>query len=410
MSPCAPLALALPLALLPGIACCQLPPDQPRVRLSSPVTHSDWILANEPPPAWGPEGVKQILDRAKACGWQRVYWRCFDSGKACYASKLLEPFDRGEPVNYWVDHGYTAIIEKMAGVDYGSFDTFRAALDYGHSIGLEVYAWLTINEDDHGYGWPSRYTREHPESRWVQRDGRVYRSQQSFAFDEVRRYKLALLDEILAYEPDGVFLDWIRTGDVRDNPHTDGDGVALHGYEAPNIQRFATLHGVDPHEVANDDERWVAVRCEPQTLFMQQAHQAIKTRNPEIVISVMVQHPWSYRGAPDDTPYAGSKQGLLCDVRTWAQEGLIDEAVVAGYYRGEGTPQKAFEWLREETEGKVALWLYGWIGSPEQFASEVKLAQDLGAVELLLWESNYIGLPPDKPETVEAMRSHAQGR
>ena len=47
------------------------------IRLSSPVTHSDWILATEPAPAWGPEGVRQILDRARECGWERVYWRCF---------------------------------------------------------------------------------------------------------------------------------------------------------------------------------------------------------------------------------------------------------------------------------------------------------------------------------------------
>ena len=195
-----------------ALALCVAPSRaQAKVRLSSPVTHSDWVLANNPPPAWGEAGVRQILDRAKECGWTRVYWRCFDSGKSMYASRLLEPFDQGEPVNYWVDHGYTAIIERMKGIDYGSFDTLRAAVDYGHSIGLEVHAWLSINEDDHGYGWPSRFTREHPECRWVRREGTAYRSQLSFAFPAVREYKLALLKEILAYEPDGIFFDWIRT-------------------------------------------------------------------------------------------------------------------------------------------------------------------------------------------------------
>jgi len=402
-------ATLITMALTACVALAQPTQGGTRVRLSSPVTHSDWILANEPAPAWGPEGVKQILDRAKACGWQRVYWRCFDSGKACYKSALLEPFDQGEPVNYWTDHGYTALTEKMAKYDYGSFDTFAAALEYGHSIGLEVFAWLSINEDDHGYGWPSRYTKEHPESRWVQRDGRVYHSQQSFAFEQVRAYKLALLQEILAYNPDGVFFDWIRTGDVRDNPQTDAEGVALHGYETPNIQRFKELYGQDPHEVPNADERWVTVRAEPQTVFMREAHEAIRAHSPQMPICVMTQHPWSYRGAPDDTPYADSRRGLLCDIGAWAREGLIDEAVAAGYYRGDGTPQKAYEWLKQETEGKVALWLYGWIGSAEQFVSEVKLAEDLGAVELLLWESNYISLPPANEPTVQAMARYAAG-
>jgi uncharacterized lipoprotein YddW (UPF0748 family) len=372
------------------------------------VTHSDWILANDPAPAWGAEGVRQILDRAKECGWTRVYWRCFDSGKACYASKLLEPFDQGEPVNYWSDHGYTALIEKMAKVNYGSFDTFAEAMRYGHEIGLEVHAWLTLNEDDHGYGWRSRFTREHPVMRWVRRDGTAYNSQLSFAFPQVRAYKLNLLREILAYKPDGIFFDWIRTGDIRDNPQTDPDGVASYGYEAPNLQRFQRKYGIDARATPNDDERWVDVRAEPQTQYMREARALIRAANPRAVVSVMTQHPWSYRGAPDDTPYADSRRGLLADIRTWAREGLMDEAVVAGYFRG-GSPREAFEWLKQETEGRVALWLYGWIGSPEQLATDTALAQELGAVELLLWESNYISLPPQNEATVKAMREYAAG-
>jgi uncharacterized lipoprotein YddW (UPF0748 family) len=323
-----------------------------------------------------------------------------------YASKLLEPFDQGEPVNYWTDHDYTAIIERMQGIDYGSFDTLKAAVSYGHQIGVEVHAWLTLNEDDHGYGWPSRFTREHPEYRWMRRDGSAYRSQLSFAFPAVRQYKLALLEEILAYEPDGVFFDWIRTGDVRDNPQTDPEGIANHGYEAPNLAAFQAQHNLDAREVPNSDERSIQARCEPQTFFMRDACRLIREHNPRLPISVMVQHPWSYRGAPNDTPYADSRKGLLCDVKTWAREGLIDEAVAAGYYRGDGTPEKAFEWLKQETEGKVRLWLYGWIGSADGFRADTALAERLGAVELLLWESNYIGLPPDKADTVAAMSAY----
>ncbi len=381
-----------------------------RVRLSSPVTHSDWMLAENPPPAWGPEGVRQILDRAKECGWSRVYWRCFDSGKSMYHSQLLEPFDQGEQPNYWSDHGYTQVIERMAKLDYSEFDTFKEAVEYGRQIGLEVHAWLTINEDDHGYGWRSRFAREHPEFRWVRRDGRPYNSQLSFAFPQVRAYKLTLLREILAYRPDGIFFDWIRTGDVRDNPQTDSDGVANYGYETPNLERFRARYGVDAREVPNADERWVDVRAWPQTQFMREARAIIRQSNPAIPVSVMVHHPWAYRGAPDDTPYADSRRGLLCDVKAWAREGLIDAAMVAGYYRGDGTPQKGFEWLKAETEGRVELWLMGWLTTPEQFAAESKLAEELGAAELLLWESNYVGLPPAKADTVKAMSDYAAGR
>jgi len=161
--------------------------------------------------------------------------------------------------------------------------------------------------------------------------------------------------------------------------------------------------------VPNDDPRWVALRAEPQTKFMREAARLIRRMAPDLPISAMVQHPWSYRGAPTDTPYDGSLRGLLCDVRTWAREGLIDEAVAAGYYREGGTPAGAFEWLRKETEGRIGLWLYGWLGAADPFRADTKLAESLGASELLLWESNYIGLPPANQAAVEAMAEYARG-
>jgi len=38
------------------------------------------------------------------------------------------------------------------------------------------------------------------------------------------------------------------------------------------------------------------------------------------------------------------------------------------------------------------VWLFGWIGSRDQFLADVQLAKRLGAPQLLLWESDYIGL------------------
>lgn len=376
-------------------------------RLASPITHSDWMV-RDPAPEWGPAGVRQILDRCRECGWTRVYWRCLDGGRALYPSRILEPLHKLDEENYLRDHGHEAVRARLEQYDWGSFDALAEAIRYGREIGLEVHAWISINEDDHGYGWTSRYTREHPESRWVRRDGGRYRSQQSFAFPEVREYKLAVLSEVLAYKPDGVLFDWIRTGDVRDNPQTDADGVANYGYEAPNVVRFREEYGLDPRDVPNGDERWVRVRAEPQTLFMREAEALTRRELPDTPIAAMVQHPWSYRGAPDDTPYADNLRGLLVDVATWTTGGLVDEIVAAGYYRDDGTAEKAWRWLRSEADERADVWLYGWIRSPEEFANDIALAERLGATQLLLWESDYIGLPPANASLVQAMQRHAR--
>ena len=378
------------------------------VRLASPVTHSDWML-RDPAPAWGPEGVRQILDRCRECGWTRVYWRCFDGGRALYPSRLLQPAHGYDEENYHRDHGSEWVLAKLAPYDWGTYDALAEAVRYGHEIGIEVHAWLSINEDDHGYGLISRFSREHPEWRWVRRDGGVFRSQLSFAFPKVQEYKLALVAEILSYHPDGIFFDWIRTGDVRDNPHTDQAGVANYGYEAPNVARFRERYGTDPLDVANADPRWVRVRARPQTEFMRRAHQLIRDHDPECAISAMVQNPWGYRGSPTDTPYDGNLRGLLLDVHAWAREGLMDEVVAAGYYREGGNAELATRALREETLGRASVWLFGWIASPEQFAADVALAERLGAPQLLLWESDYVRMPPADEALVRAMREYADG-
>jgi uncharacterized lipoprotein YddW (UPF0748 family) len=295
----------------------------------------------------------------------------------------------------------------MAAMDYASFDTLAAACEYGHSIGLQIHAWATINEDDHGWGWASEFAKAHPQFTWKRRDGSSYHSQMSFAFPEVREYKLALIKELLAYPIDGLFLDWIRTGDIRDNPQTDENGVANNGYEQPNVEAFQKRYGASPTEIANDDARWVALRCEPQTKFMRDARKLVRQTKP-MPLAVMVGHPWHYRGTGDKI--AGNEKGLLLDVKTWAKEGLIDAAIAAGYYRDGGTAEMAYKALRDETAGgKVDVWSYGWVpNNVGEFDRDFNLAKNVGAKQILLWEADYIDARANGAELKAAMSTKAK--
>jgi hypothetical protein len=384
--------------------------DEAKLILSAPLTHSDWILKPGGPP-WGEAGVEHMLDACKDAGWSHVYWRAFDAGVATYRSRLLRRGNRAEIDNYFAprNHADLAIRQKFSplsparadeilrqlnAMDYNTFDSLAAAVKYGHQIGLKIHAWATINEDDHGWGWPSEFTKAHPELHWGRRDGRAYRSQLSFAFPEVREYKLRLIKELLDYDIDGLFLDWIRTGDVRDNPQTDAAGVADSGYEPPNVEAFKAKHGVDPHEIANDDDRWVRLRAEPQTLFMRGVREHVAKLARPVPIAVMVGHPWHYRGLMD--PIDGNLRGLLLDVETWAREGLMDAAVAAGYYRPGGDATKAYQALAAETKDNVDLWYYAWVPqTPADFNREFAAANSLGAKRMLFWEADYID---DRPQ------------
>jgi hypothetical protein len=414
-------AAAIPAAR--GLA--QTPQNQTaKLILSAPLTHSDWMLkANGP--KWGPDGVAHMLDACKACGWSQVFWRVFDAGVSTYKSKLLRAGDKAEVDNYFNPQNAADLatrqkfspltpdrsadtLKQLEAMDYSKFDSLAAAIEYGHKIGLKIYAWASINEDDHGWGWPSEYSKAHPEHRWVRRDGRVYHSQLSFAFPEVRKYKLALIDELISnYDIDGLFLDWIRTGDVRDNPQIDSKGIADSGYESPNINAFKSKFGTDPHSVPNDDDRWIRIRAEPQTVFMRSVRESVNKHRKRLPIAVMVGHPWHYRGLQD--PINGSLNGLLLDVSTWANEGLMNAAIAAGYYRAGGDATKAWQALKKETHDKVDVWYYAWVPqTPEEFAREFEAARDLGAKQMLFWEADYIDDRPNAAALKQAMSAKAK--
>lgn len=383
--------------------------------LSAPLTHSDWML--KPGMIWGPEGVRHMLDTCKACGWSRIYWRVFDGGRALYKSKYLRPMGKWDVDSFWSPQSaadkqlverYThmnadqraALMAKFDALEYSKFDPFAEAVRYGHSIGLKIHAWLSINEDDHGWGLQSEFSKKHPEFRWEHRDGRRYHSQLSFSYPEVRKYKLSLIHELVEnYKLDGVFFDWIRTGDVRDNPQNDKTtGAADFGFEKPLVEKYRKQTGKDLR-AATDDAAF-KFRAEPQTIFMREASKYL--RKHKLPIAVIVAHPWHYRGEIDKID--GNLRGLLLDVNTWAKEGLMDSAVAAGYYRDAGNADLAFNALKTETEGKVNVWLYQWVPkSAAEFNDQLALAKKLGAAQILHWEADYIeGAAKDLTQTMAA--------
>ncbi len=397
---------------------------EPKLTLSAPLTHSDWML--KPGMEWGPAGVHHMLDACKACGWSRVYWRVLDGGRAVYESKLVRAAYKVDADYVWnpqTDDDKTVYKKYFGNIseeqrkktladqqryDYATFDTLAEAVRYGHQIGLKVDAWVTVNEDDHGWGITSDFAKQHQQFVWVKRDGSRYHSQMSFAYPEVQTYKLGIIDELLAgYDIDGLFLDWIRTGDIRDNPQTDAAGVADNGYEAPNIAAFKAKYGTDPHDVPNDDPRWVRLRTEPQTKFMQSVRQRVNSHHKKIPVAVMVGHPWHYRGLQD--PIDGSLRGLLLDVHTWANKHLVDAVIAAGYYRPGGNATKAFEALKKEVGNKADVWYYAWVPqTPEEFTREFDAARGVGAKRMLFWEADYIDDRPTAAALKQAMSARAK--
>ena len=78
------------------------PPADGKLILSAPLTHSDWVLKdNVTGLDDGLAGVRHMLDMCRAAGWSRIYWRCLDSGRSLYPSKLMDPMGPPHGDNYF---------------------------------------------------------------------------------------------------------------------------------------------------------------------------------------------------------------------------------------------------------------------------------------------------------------------
>ncbi|MDD4102936.1 MAG: hypothetical protein PHU80_09960, partial [Kiritimatiellae bacterium] len=71
--------------------------------------------------------------------------------------------------------------------------------------GVELYAWLDPLDDGRRalppvQAWSSRFLEEHPQYRAVDREGRTRWGLLCFGYPEVRRYKTAVVKELLSYE------------------------------------------------------------------------------------------------------------------------------------------------------------------------------------------------------------------
>jgi hypothetical protein len=141
---------------------------------------------------------------------------------------------------------------------------------------------------------------------------------------------------------------------------------------------------------------------------MRDVRKRVAAHKKKIPLAVMVGHPWHYRGTGDKID--GNLRGLLLDVKSWAREALMDQAVAAGYYRDGGNAELAYHALREETEKKVDVWTYAWVPqSLGDFDRDAALARKVGAKQLLFWEADYIDDRPNAAELKAAMRRRAEG-
>ncbi len=192
-------------------------------------------------------------------------------------------------------------------------DTLAVVAAACREAGIACYASLRMN-GDYNANWMgetlprmfnSRFWWAHPEFRVRGKAGED-RTKLSYAFPEVRAFKLALLREAAERDLDGINLDFLR--------HPD-----FFGYEEPLVQAFQARHGLDPRTLPATDARWFQLRADIMTGFVRDVRAILdaagKKRGRRLGLSARLD--WK----------AYSAWG--CDLEGWLKEGLLDYVVLA---------------------------------------------------------------------------------
>jgi uncharacterized lipoprotein YddW (UPF0748 family) len=183
---------------------------------------------------------------------------------------------------------------------YPSWDPLRVLIDACHEREIKVHPWFCVFPE----GDASRLLRAHPEYR------AKFKAEMAWACacrPEVQDYALGLYRELAeGYEPDGLHLDYIRTG-----------GQCRCEYCTEEM----AAQGVEIAEVSPRDaafEVWTEWRTSRITEFVGQLHGFASGRGIEVSAAV-------FAGYPDSIPTQGQ------DWVRWAELGIVDYLVPMNY-------------------------------------------------------------------------------
>jgi hypothetical protein len=246
-----------------------------------------------------------------------VFEWCIAAGsRVNFPSKTCELIGTG--VTEFPRRGDKLAAETLQKLAADGVDTLKVVAEACHEAGMTCYASLRMN-GDYSAGWMgeslprmlnSTFWWQHPEFRVRGKKGED-QTKLSYAFPEVRAFKLGILREAAERDIDGINLDFLR------HP-------PCFGYEDPLIAAFKAKHGQDPREIAADDPRWLQLRADIMTGFLREVRKLLNEAGSEKKrhLGLSARVDWK------------EYKSHGCDIDTWLKEGLLDYLVIAQHTLG----------------------------------------------------------------------------
>ena len=363
---------------------------------------------------WGKPGIYHVLNRCRRAGIGRFYYRTIAPGQPQYPSRISragcrmreEDFPYLDASDRAWDWASFRDLEDMRWIsqsmDFEAIDHLRIARERTRELGMELGAWHEARTEDHWAGFTSEFVRRHPQYQTENRQGEKIHAELSFAYPEVMEYRLALAREVMAYEVDGIYFDFVKGGHAA-GVRFDLDGIWCGGYEAPCAEAFQRRAGRDPKDIPNGDPEWVQFRADYLTEFMRRVRSVQASLYPACRVGFMGITPnsgtWAAYPFPQNRdPFPGKKDVRIVhplhnleDHDAFVQDGLVDALTVShncGLVEPEDIARQT-DRVRAQTAGRCSfsVEINAYSATREQVLETCRLAREAGAAEIIYRES-----------------------
>ncbi len=232
------------------------------------------------------------------------YDYCLGSDATCtYDTKVGTIF--GSNVEKFWRQGDRRAFEGIQKLISEGNDPLRVVIDRSRSNGQQIHVSFRMNAN---YAPPNAKTMNGRQywdnySCRILTQSKKYSYRLSYAYPEVRAYRLAVIKEGLTYGPDGLNLDFLR------HP-------PFVGFDKPLVDAFKAKYGEDPF--ANPtDPRWLAMQAEVMTGFVRSVRQVLDEESKRQGREMTLTAAFDYSGY----------EGQALDVQRWVREGLVDQII-----------------------------------------------------------------------------------
>lgn len=259
------------------------------------------------------EDLRQVMLTYKDTQVAVMEWCVLAGSRANYPSKITELFGTG--MTEFPRRGDKLASETVRRLAEEGVNTTQVVAEACHEAGIAMYASMRMNGDYPMEMWGGTFAKfanstfwwQHPEFRQRDATGKTL-AKLSYAYPEVREFKLGILREVVQQDIDGINLDFQR--------HPE-----FFGYEEPMAKAFLERYGVEAAAVPLTDPRWTMLRYKIMNEFVHEVRnlldEAGRVKRRHLGLSARIdwrqQELWG------------------CDAQTWLKEGWLDYLVVGQY-------------------------------------------------------------------------------